>query len=85
MSNEEVNDVIPNRASVYINGEIRVNGMPEEDGDIVYDMLEYAEKYYNDHARDSGGGTLMKSIRKKRTSAEVRLDWTVMLISNLNF
>ena len=36
----------------------------------VYDMLEYAEKYFNDHPKDTSG-TLMKSLKKKRDSTQV--------------
>lgn len=36
----------------------------------VYDMLEYAEKYFNDHPKDTSG-TLMKSFKKKRDSTQV--------------
>ena len=38
----------------------------------VYDMLEYAEKYFNDHPKDTSG-TLMKSLKKKRDSTQVRI------------
>ena len=36
----------------------------------VYDMLEYAEKYFNDHPKDTSG-TLMKSLKKKKDSTQV--------------
>ena len=39
----------------------------------VYDMLEYAEKYFNDHPKDTSG-TLMKSLKKKRDSTQVCKD-----------
>lgn len=42
-----------------------------EDEHVFYDILEYAEKYYNDHPRDVGG-TIMKSLRKRPGSGEVR-------------
>ncbi|XP_055956825.1 myosin-I heavy chain isoform X1 [Patella vulgata] len=43
-----------------------VCSLPEPEA--VYDMLEYAEKYYNNHVRDYGG-TLMKSLKKRRQSS----------------
>lgn len=42
-----------------------------EDEHVFYDILEYAEKYYNDHPKDVGG-TIMKSLRKRPGSGEVR-------------
>ncbi|KAK6183200.1 hypothetical protein SNE40_010727 [Patella caerulea] len=47
-----------------------VCSLPEPEA--VYDMLEYAEKYYNNHVRDYGG-TLMKSLKKRRQSSTVSL------------
>ncbi|ESO93643.1 hypothetical protein LOTGIDRAFT_119149, partial [Lottia gigantea] len=43
-----------------------VCSLPEPEA--VYDMLEYAEKYFNNHVRDYGG-TIMKSLKKRRQSA----------------
>ncbi|XP_059160288.1 unconventional myosin heavy chain 6-like isoform X2 [Physella acuta] len=37
-------------------------GIPEPDA--LFDMLEYAEKYFNDHEREFGG-TIIKSIKKR--------------------
>nr|KAG5687168.1 hypothetical protein BaRGS_033055 [Batillaria attramentaria] len=39
----------------------------EGDLDGVYDILEYAEKFFNEHERDTGG-TLMKSLKKRKQS-----------------
>ncbi|XP_076097464.1 myosin-VIIa-like isoform X5 [Mytilus galloprovincialis] len=40
-----------------------------EDEHVYYDMMEYAEKYYNDHPKEVGG-TIMKSLRKRPGSGE---------------
>ncbi|CAG5127788.1 unnamed protein product, partial [Candidula unifasciata] len=37
-------------------------GLPEPDA--LYDILEYAEKFFNDHEREVGG-TIMKSLKKR--------------------
>ena len=51
----------------------------------VYDMLEYAEKYFNDHPKDTSG-TLMKSFKKKRDSTLVRLTMIIFLLcSDINY
>ncbi|XP_060082957.1 myosin-I heavy chain-like [Ylistrum balloti] len=64
---------VPPIARQLPNGEItpttpvRENGFLSED--YYYDIQEFANKYFNDHPKDVGG-TIMKSLRKKRHSAE---------------
>ena len=38
------------------------------DLDGVYDIMDYADRFFNDHERDTGG-TLMKSLKKRKQSA----------------
>lgn len=48
----------------------------EEEMDTEHDFLEYAEKYFIDHPKDTGGGTIMKNLKRKSSSAvsiEVKL------------
>ena len=44
-----------------------VGEMPN-DLDGVYDIMDYADRFFNDHERDTGG-TLMKSLKKRKQSA----------------
>ncbi|XP_070180656.1 myosin-I heavy chain-like [Littorina saxatilis] len=37
------------------------------DLDGVYDIMDYADRFFNDHERDSGG-TIMKSLKKRKQS-----------------
>ena len=37
------------------------------DLDGVYDIMDYADKFFNDHEKDTGG-TLMKSLKKRKQS-----------------
>lgn len=37
----------------------------EEEGDIVYDFLEYVNKYFIDYFKDIGGGIIMKNFKRK--------------------
>ena len=40
--------------------------------DALYDILEYAERFFNDHERDFGGGTiLLKSIKKRGKQSSI--------------
>lgn len=41
----------------------------EEEGEAEYDFLEYANKYFIDHPKDTGGGTIMKNLKRKSGSA----------------
>ena len=47
--------------------------------DTVCNIVEYAEKYFNNHPRDSGG-TLMKSLKKRRDSLKVRMHFLFLSI-----
>ncbi|XP_041351468.1 unconventional myosin-VIIb-like isoform X2 [Gigantopelta aegis] len=49
--------------------------------DTVWNIIEYAEKYFNNHAKDYGG-TLMKSLKKKRDSLKDVLSKEEMLQYN---
>lgn len=40
----------------------------EEEADTVHDFLEYANKYFIDHPKDTGGGTIMKNLKRKSGS-----------------
>lgn len=42
------------------------------EGDIIHDILEYAGRYFNSHIKDSGG-TLIKSLKKRRQSDAVSM------------
>lgn len=60
----------PNFVSENMNGHaVPVKDLGEDDH-VYYDMMEYAEKHFNDHPKDVGG-TIMKSLRKRPGSGEV--------------
>ena len=60
-----------------------LGAVPEPDA--LYDILEYAERFFNDHERDFGGGTiLMKSLKKrgKQHSITVRTQFQSRHVNN---
>lgn len=46
----------------------------------TYDMTEFADKYFNSHPRDFGGGVIRTLTRKKRTTGEECLTKSEMLM-----
>ncbi|KAK3585200.1 hypothetical protein CHS0354_027488 [Potamilus streckersoni] len=44
-----------------------------DDSGVSYDMLDYAEKYFNDHPREFGG-TIIKTLKKRRNPGETDED-----------
>lgn len=67
MMHENVNTAVPPQ---YVSPAAETPELPEMDG--VFDILEFAEKFFNDHERDPGG-TMMRSIRRRKPSAVVGL------------
>nr|XP_022328923.1 unconventional myosin-VIIb-like isoform X7 [Crassostrea virginica] len=51
----------------------------EEEGEAEYDFLEYANKYFIDHPKDTGGGTIMKNLKRKSGSAKEMMTKEEML------
>nr|XP_034326517.1 myosin-I heavy chain isoform X5 [Crassostrea gigas] len=51
----------------------------EEEADTVHDFLEYANKYFIDHPKDTGGGTIMKNLKRKSGSTKEMLTKEEML------
>lgn len=43
-------------------------GLPEPDA--LFDIVEYAERFFNDHERDFGG-TIMKTLKKRSKQASL--------------
>ncbi|XP_056022495.1 myosin-I heavy chain-like isoform X9 [Ostrea edulis] len=52
----------------------------EEEMDTEHDFLEYAEKYFIDHPKDTGGGTIMKNLKRKSSSAKEMMSKEDMLV-----
>lgn len=67
MMHENVNTSVPPQ---YVSPAAETPELPEMDG--VFDILEFAEKFFSDHERDPGG-TMMRSIRRRKPSAVVGL------------
>jgi hypothetical protein len=47
--------------------------------DGVYDMMDYADRYFNDHEKDVGG-TLMKSFKKRKQSSSSAVSFCLIFI-----
>ncbi|XP_062572386.1 myosin-I heavy chain-like isoform X2 [Saccostrea cucullata] len=43
----------------------------EDEVETEHDFMEYAEKYFIDHPKDFGGGTIMKNLKRKSGSKEM--------------
>ena len=76
--NEQQNGLAPPQIITNPPSEVMTNGSNEyparplsiQGEELYYDMIEYANKHFNDHMREVGG-TLMKNFRKKKNQEDV--------------